>query len=69
MSRIAFDIVEQDGIVEFLRLQMQAHHPGGAKTTDDGAFAVDWDLWKASLGCSFSLIVGLFRSPFYIQSN
>ena len=35
----------QNDIVEFLRLQVQAHHPGGAKTSDTGAFAVDWDVW------------------------
>jgi hypothetical protein len=32
--------------VEFAGLQLQAHHPGGAKTSEEGAFAVDWDIWK-----------------------
>ena len=29
-----------------MRLQLQAHHPGGAKARETGAFAVDWDIWR-----------------------
>jgi len=36
----------QDEIIKFLRLQLCVHHPGGVHTEDQGAFAVDWELWK-----------------------
>ncbi|KAK6170767.1 hypothetical protein SNE40_019079 [Patella caerulea] len=39
----------KDEIVAFLRSQLQIHHPGGAKTVHDGAFALDWDQWMSHL--------------------
>ena len=35
---------------------MAAHHPHGAKTPEEGAFAVDADLWR----------VRLFNQPYCI---
>ena len=29
-----------------MQLQMSAHHPMGAKSEDDGAFAVDSEVWR-----------------------
>ena len=39
----------QNELVQFFRLQMAAHHPHGAKTPEEGAFAVDADLWRVKL--------------------
>lgn len=39
----------QTQIIEFLHFQMKIHHPGGAKTEEFGAFAVEWDLWRSHL--------------------
>ena len=36
----------QEELVEFFRLQMAVHHPEGASTEEQGAFSLDWDLWK-----------------------
>ncbi len=36
----------QRELVVFFRLQMATHHPHGAKTPDEGAFAVNDDMWK-----------------------
>ncbi|XP_070188647.1 serine-protein kinase ATM-like [Littorina saxatilis] len=46
----------RDDMVEFLRVQMQAHHPGGAKTVDAGGFAVDSDVWKSHLRRLYEVI-------------
>lgn len=43
-------------MVEFLRVQMQAHHPGGAKTVDAGGFAVDSDVWKVQSAYAFACL-------------
>ncbi|XP_071112563.1 serine-protein kinase ATM-like [Haliotis cracherodii] len=39
----------KDEIVEFLRLQMQAHHPGGVKTPETGELTLDKELWRSHL--------------------
>lgn len=39
----------------FLRTQMAAHHPGGARRDDFGSFAYDWDDWEVD-SYSLSLI-------------
>ncbi|XP_067675130.1 serine-protein kinase ATM-like [Haliotis asinina] len=39
----------KDEIVEFLRLQLQAHHPGGVKTPETGEFILDNELWRSHL--------------------
>lgn len=39
----------------FLRTQMAAHHPGGARRDDFGSFAYDWDDWEVG-SYSLSLI-------------
>ena len=36
----------QSELVFFFRLQIHIHHPRGAKTEAEGAYAVDWDKWK-----------------------
>ena len=43
----------QTELVQFFRLQMAVHHPHGAKTPEEGAFAVDADLWRVKSYCLF----------------
>ena len=35
-------------LVDYFQLQMSAHHPCGAQTEHQGAFAVNWELWKVN---------------------
>jgi len=46
----------QDDLVQFYQLQMAVHHPQGAVDETNGAFAVDWNVWKVSLLVHFSVI-------------
>ncbi|KAK7494518.1 hypothetical protein BaRGS_00014171, partial [Batillaria attramentaria] len=46
----------KDDLVQFLQVQMQAHHPAGARTQDLGAFASDWEAWKMQLNRIYDLI-------------
>ncbi|KAE8627562.1 hypothetical protein XENTR_v10007047 [Xenopus tropicalis] len=39
----------KEEIVEFFRLLLRIHHPKGAKTVDEGAYAFDPDRWKRNL--------------------
>ncbi|ESO89357.1 hypothetical protein LOTGIDRAFT_229208 [Lottia gigantea] len=41
--------IMKDEIVSFLSIQLQSHHPGGSKSTANGAFALDWDQWMSHL--------------------
>ncbi|XP_064646511.1 serine-protein kinase ATM-like isoform X2 [Lineus longissimus] len=41
--------VEKDGIVQFWCLQMTGHHPCGARTSKEGAYAFDWNVWRHQL--------------------
>ena len=43
---LSLDNLFQDKLIEFFQLQMSAHHPHGSKAEEEGAFAVDWELWK-----------------------
>lgn len=36
-------------VVDFLLLQMQCHHPNGARQGSDAAYACDWSLWNDHL--------------------
>ena len=36
----------QEELIRFCQLQLTVHHPHGAKTEEDGAFAADWETWK-----------------------
>ncbi|XP_021355309.1 serine-protein kinase ATM-like isoform X2 [Mizuhopecten yessoensis] len=45
-------------VVEFLHLQMECHHPGGAKRGTPEATAVDWDLWMSHLRKLYEVIHG-----------
>lgn len=40
---------KQDDLVEFWTYQMQVHHPRGAKTAAEGAYAADWEVWKVGV--------------------
>ncbi|XP_076466353.1 serine-protein kinase ATM-like [Babylonia areolata] len=46
----------KDDIIVFVKLQMEAHHPCGAKTPETGAYAVDWDVWKDHLSKLYDMI-------------
>ena len=50
-------------MVDFLRLQMIAHHPRGVQTEEEGAFAVDWQKWKVKTN-----IAGLQQNDFPLAS-
>ncbi|XP_048753406.2 serine-protein kinase ATM-like isoform X2 [Ostrea edulis] len=39
----------KEEIQVFLRLQMTAHHPGGARRDECGSYAYDWDDWQSFL--------------------
>ena len=44
-------------ILEFLRFQVAIHHPGGARTTDQGAVVVDPELWATQLNRVYANLV------------
>ncbi|KAK3095904.1 hypothetical protein FSP39_020638 [Pinctada imbricata] len=46
-SRPSLTLKEE--VIEFLGLQIQAHHPHGARREEPGAYAFDWDSWMSSL--------------------
>ncbi|KAM8853870.1 serine-protein kinase ATM [Synchiropus picturatus] len=48
----------KEEIIDFFKLQMCVHHPGGAKTQDTGAYAEDWAKWRTQL---YSLYEALVR--------
>ncbi|XP_030248293.1 serine-protein kinase ATM isoform X3 [Sparus aurata] len=56
----------KEGIVEFLNLQMCAHHPKGAKTQDTGAHAEDWTKWRSLL---YNLYDALLKEISHIGSR
>ncbi|XP_069615249.1 serine-protein kinase ATM [Ranitomeya imitator] len=39
----------KEEIVEFFRLMLRVHHPRGAKTAEEGAYAFDGDKWQRNL--------------------
>ncbi|ELU13190.1 hypothetical protein CAPTEDRAFT_187870 [Capitella teleta] len=43
-------------VIEFLQVQMMCHHPGGARTAQEGAMAHDWDEWKSQLRKMYEVI-------------
>ncbi|XP_060082468.1 serine-protein kinase ATM-like [Ylistrum balloti] len=45
-------------VVEFLHLQMECHHPGGARRGTPEATAVDWDVWMSHLRKLYEVIHG-----------
>ncbi|XP_069136891.1 serine-protein kinase ATM-like isoform X2 [Argopecten irradians] len=45
-------------VVEFLHLQMECHHPGGARRGSPEAVAVDWDVWMSHLRKLYEVIHG-----------
>ncbi|XP_051881913.1 serine-protein kinase ATM isoform X4 [Pristis pectinata] len=47
----------KEEIIEFFRLQLQAHHPKGTKTLEKGAFAADWLNWQNLLYSLYEAIV------------
>ncbi|XP_078258598.1 serine-protein kinase ATM [Rhinoraja longicauda] len=47
----------KEEIIEFFRLQLQAHHPKGIKTKEKGAFAADWLNWQKLLYSLYEAIV------------
>ncbi|CAC5368425.1 ATM [Mytilus coruscus] len=48
-------------LIEFLSIQMHAHHPGGCKRDAVGAFAVDWDIWMSHLRKLYEVMYGDFK--------
>ncbi|XP_063807673.1 serine-protein kinase ATM isoform X2 [Pseudophryne corroboree] len=47
----------KEEIVEFFRLMLHVHHPKGARTTDEGAFACDSDMWQRNLYSLYDVMV------------
>ncbi|NP_001081968.1 ATM serine/threonine kinase L homeolog [Xenopus laevis] len=47
----------KEEIVEFFRLLLRIHHPKGAKTVDEGAYAFDPDRWKRNLYSLYDTLV------------
>ncbi|XP_033740359.1 serine-protein kinase ATM-like [Pecten maximus] len=45
-------------VVEFLHLQMECHHPGGARRGSPEAAAIDWDVWMSHLKKLYEVIHG-----------
>lgn len=45
-------------VVEFLHLQMECHHPGGARRGSPEAVAIDWDVWMSHLRKLYEVIHG-----------
>ncbi|XP_063405374.1 serine-protein kinase ATM-like [Mytilus trossulus] len=48
-------------LIEFLSIQIHAHHPGGSKRDSVGAFAVDWDVWMSHLRKLYEVMYGDFQ--------
>jgi len=59
--RLRVECCVQDDLVQFFSLQMSVHHPCDATNETNGAFAVDWDVWKVRALACFSVISELFR--------
>ncbi|XP_075055005.1 serine-protein kinase ATM [Mixophyes fleayi] len=47
----------KEEIVEFFRLMLHVHHPKGARTTDEGAYACDSDKWQRNLYSLYDVMV------------
>ncbi|KAM4796105.1 serine-protein kinase ATM [Rhinophrynus dorsalis] len=47
----------KEEIVEFFRLMLQIHHPKGAKTTEEGAYACDSEKWQRNLYSLYDTLV------------
>ncbi|XP_063286192.1 serine-protein kinase ATM [Pelobates fuscus] len=47
----------KEEIVEFFSLQLRTHHPKGAKTTEEGAYACDPDRWQRNLYSLYDIMV------------
>uniref|UniRef100_A0A8C5M9Z2 non-specific serine/threonine protein kinase n=1 Tax=Leptobrachium leishanense TaxID=445787 RepID=A0A8C5M9Z2_9ANUR len=47
----------KEEIVEFFRLQLRIHHPKGAKTTEEGAYACDLNKWQRNLYSLYDAMV------------
>ncbi|XP_053312431.1 serine-protein kinase ATM isoform X1 [Spea bombifrons] len=47
----------KEEIVEFFRLQLHIHHPKGAKTAEEGAYAWDPDKWQRNLYSLYDTMV------------
>lgn len=44
--------------MDFLVLQVQAHHPKGSEQESKGAYAYKWDSWRRHLRCLYRLVSG-----------
>ncbi|XP_072119204.1 serine-protein kinase ATM isoform X1 [Mobula birostris] len=47
----------KEEVIEFFRLQLQAHHPKGTKDLEKGAFAADWLNWQNLLYALYEAII------------
>ncbi|XP_043928554.1 serine-protein kinase ATM isoform X2 [Protopterus annectens] len=47
----------KEEIIEILHLQLRVHHPKGAKTTETGAYADDWEKWQSLLYHLYDTVV------------
>ncbi|XP_056417620.1 serine-protein kinase ATM [Hyla sarda] len=48
----------KEEIVEFFRLMVHVHHPRGAKTVEEGAYAFDGDKWQRNLYNLYDALMG-----------
>lgn len=49
-------------MLDWFVLQVQVHHPGGARRGSGAAYAGQWDVWTKQLGWLYQLIIAEIAS-------